>query len=638
MCGIAGFVDFKKQSSEDTLRTITDKMVYRGPDDAGYFFEQRSEYSLGLGQRRLSIIDLSANGHQPMFYEHLSIVFNGEIYNYVEIREELLQLGHKFISNSDTEVILKGFYSWGESIVDKLIGMFAIAIFDNKAEELYLIRDRAGVKPLYFFHNNNQLVFASELKAILAYPNLKIELDDDGLAHYLTLGYVPAPYSIVKGVQKLRPGNILHFNLNKNTCTQKPYWDIINFYNKPRLNITYDQALLKLEKLFLSAFQYRLVSDVAYGIFFSGGYDSTAVTAMLQANSKVKFRTFTIGFSEAEVDESRHAAKLADYIGTEHTTFICTEQDALDIVEELPVIFDEPISDNSCIPTYLLSKITKQHVTVALSADGGDELMGGYDKYYANLSLYQLLEKTPTFFKGLGRLLLNVVESLGLHKAMKNGNARIENLRLLLSDNKSEAIATKIQAKLFTQKELSNLLQTPTVFDASKTAFADFSKLNDSLELLNKLYAVDYKTFMVDDILVKVDRAAMAVSLEGREPLLDHRIAEFLAQLPVEYKFRNGLRKSLLKDIVHKYVPKEMIDRPKQGFVIPLDKWLRNDLAYLLDKYLSEEKILQSNIFKYSEVLAIRSKFEAGSTSDSDRLWRILILQMWYFQYMHNEA
>jgi asparagine synthase (glutamine-hydrolysing) len=637
MCGITGFIDFTKSLREDDLKIITDQLSYRGPDDAGYLFERNDEYFIGLGHRRLSIIDLSSNGHQPISFEHLTIVFNGEIYNYVEIREKLISQGLTFTSNSDTEVILKGYYTWGSKVLDHLVGMYAFAIYNHQTHKLSLFRDRAGVKPLYYSINNDYLIFASELKAILKHPKFQPMLSKQGITQYLTLGYIPAPFSIFENVFKLKQGHYLDYSIIEKSCNLNCYWNILDYYNKPRLNLSYDEAKLELEKLFLSAFNYRLVSDVDYGIFFSGGYDSTAVAAILQANSDVKFKTFTIGFNDNEYDESSHAKQIAKLIGTEHKEFFCTEKDALEIVERLPEIFDEPISDNSCIPTYLLSKITRQYVTVALSADGGDEQFGGYDKYYANIGVYKKLLSLSRIYKKLLLLPLYIIEFFGIYKLINNGNARIENIKSILKVGYAEALATKIQAKLFTQSELDSLIKQSSVFNLNDTAFDEINQLDPSLEMLNKLYAIDYKTFMADDILVKVDRAAMAVSLEGREPMLDHRIAEFAAQLPVSYKYRNGVRKSILKDVVHKYVPKEMMDRPKQGFVIPLNKWLKNDLSYLLDKFLSREMINKSDLFNYEEILKIQEKFTRGSSSDADRLWRILILQMWYIKYMGNE-
>jgi asparagine synthase (glutamine-hydrolysing) len=637
MCGITGFIDFSKSLKETDLKIITDQLSHRGPDDAGYLFVENEYCNLGLGHRRLSIIDLSSNGHQPISFEHLTIVFNGEIYNYAEIREKLIDLGLSFSSNSDTEVILKGYYAWGPKIVDHLIGMFAFAIYNSKTQKLSLFRDRAGIKPLYCTITDEHLIFASELKAILQHPHFVPKLSQQSISKYLTLGYIPAPFSIFENIFKVKPGHYLEYSIIDKQFDLHSYWNILDFYNKPRLQLSYDEAMKELESLFLSAFKYRLVSDVDYGIFFSGGYDSTAVAAILQANSDIQFKTFTIGFNDSEFDESNHAKQIAKLIGTDHTEFFCTEKDALEIVERLPEIFDEPISDNSCIPTYLLSKITRQYVTVALSADGGDEQFGGYDKYYANLEVYKRLLNLPSFFKKLLLIPISVLDFLGVHKFITNGKARFDNIKSILRDDYSGALSTKIQAKLFTQSELDALMKNSSVFNVENTSFTEMSQLNPSLEMLNKLYAIDYKTFMADDILVKVDRAAMAVSLEGREPMLDHRIAEFAAQLPVSYKYRNGVRKSILKDIVHKYVPKELMDRPKQGFVIPLNKWLNNDLAYLLDKYLSLDMINKSGLFNHQEIIRIKDRFKAGSSSDADRLWRILILQMWYFKYLSNE-
>ncbi|HEY0771084.1 MAG TPA: asparagine synthase (glutamine-hydrolyzing), partial [Sphingobacteriaceae bacterium] len=362
MCGIAGFIDYTKKADKATLKLITDKLSHRGPDDSGFFFEQNRTCNIGLGHRRLSVIDLSHNGHQPMFFNDLAIIFNGEIYNFKEIQHELFRLGYSFQSESDTEVIIKAFHAWGANMLKRFIGMFAIVIYDKKANKVWCFRDRAGVKPFFYSWNNGVLLFSSELKSIISFPNFSKKLNDDAVLQYTCIGYIPAPNTIFKNVYKLKPGTFICIDLISKQIDKECYWDIVDFANRPKLDISYEESKRQLEDLFRSAFNYRLVSDVKTGLFFSGGYDSTAVASILQANSSDKLKTFTIGFNDKEFDESVHAKKIARIIGTDHHEFICSEHDALAVIDQLPEIFDEPISDNSCIPTYLLSKLTRNEV------------------------------------------------------------------------------------------------------------------------------------------------------------------------------------------------------------------------------------------------------------------------------------
>jgi asparagine synthase (glutamine-hydrolysing) len=635
MCGIAGFFDHASVLNEQLLRQMTDAITYRGPDDSGYYFTKLGRTQIGLGHRRLAIIDLTAAGHQPMFRGDWMIVFNGEIYNYKAVRETLERLGQKFTTNSDTEVILAAFDVWGIESVHQFIGMFAFCIINSKKQKAWLFRDRMGVKPLFYAIKNSRLVFASELKVFMALPDQERKVDKEALFWYLKLGYVPEPFSMLQGVKKLKAGNYLEVDLTSLYIKEVEYWSIIEQFEKEKLKLTYEEAIEAFDKLSLDAFTLRLVADVPVGVFFSGGYDSTLVAALLQDQlSSQKLRTFTIGFAESTVDESKHAADVASHLQTDHTTLLCTEDDAINIIAKLPNYFDEPLSDVSCIPTLLLSQKTREHVTVALSADGGDELFGGYDKYFANWWVYEKVLSLPHFVRKTLGLVLRMVP-LGIWKILlPNAEVRIENLLLLSSsEGSTKGLVTKIQAALFSEKQIKGLLKAKPETDWRKTAFHSVATIVKHSSNQNTLLAVDAQTFMRDDILVKVDRASMAASLESREPLIDHRLVEFAARLPFNFKINNGVGKRILKDLVHKYVPSELMDRPKQGFIIPIDHWLRSKLKFLIEDHLSEASINSAAVFDYQEVEKIIHDFNKKIHGSADRLWRIIVFQIWLKHY-----
>jgi len=378
MCGIAGFCDFNKKLNYNNLVEMTDILHHRGPNDSGYSFYENECANIGLGHRRLSILDLTSHGHQPMQFEQFEIIYNGEIYNFKEIRVELELYQYTFTSDSDTEVIIKAYHKWGVKAVDKFNGMFSIAIYDNINDKLVLIRDRAGVKPLYYYKFDNLFLFASELKSFYNVKLFKKNINKDSVKEYLKFGYIPQPLSIFKNTYKLKAGNYLEYNLQTQILDIKTYWNIDKFYENEKLDVSFDEALHTTEELLKSSFNYRMVSDVPVGVFLSGGYDSSAVSAILQANTTSKIKTFTIGFKEEKYNEAVYAKKVAKHLGTEHYEHYLSKKDALDILPTLPEIYDEPFGDSSAIPTIMVSKFAKQHVTVALSADGGDELFSGY--------------------------------------------------------------------------------------------------------------------------------------------------------------------------------------------------------------------------------------------------------------------
>ncbi len=628
MCGIAGFIDFKKQGSAELLKKMSDTILHRGPDDSGHELFNTPQAQIGFGFRRLSIIELSALGHQPMQFEEagLTVIFNGEIYNYQEIRKDLEATGYTFKSHSDTEVILKSYAKWGVKCVERFIGMFAIAIYDSKNEKVILFRDRAGVKPLFYHHQNDLLLFGSELKIFHAHPQFKKQINFSALSLYFQRGYISAPHTIFENTFKLLPGHFLELDLKTKRVAEQKYWDVTDCYNQPKLNISFEEAKQETERLMLSAFQYRMIADVPVGVFLSGGYDSTAVTALLQKNSSQKIKTFTIGFEDPKFNEAHHAKNVAEYLGTEHHEHICTYKDALDIVAQLPHIYDEPFGDTSAIPTTLVSRMAREKVTVALSADGGDEIFAGYPKYFNAVARINQINQLPQLAQTIFSKLIPVAAHQDI--ATQNKWSKLKDYfetadSVKRFDIVSQAM-TFYETQLLFNKEITKL----------NTPFDEGSKLNHTNDLLSMFQATEYKTYMVDDILQKVDRATMSVSLEGREPFLDQRVIEFAAKLPPSFKYKNGIGKYILKEIVHDYVPKEMMERPKMGFGVPLETWLRKELKDLFLNVLNEETLRSQNIFNVERVLTIRDKYLQGQKVDFQRLSYLFLFQLWYSKWM----
>ncbi len=608
---------------------MTDTIVHRGPDDSGQMLYPSPNAQIGLGFRRLAIIELSALGHQPMEFEEagLSIIFNGEVYNYKEIRKELEALGYTFRSQSDTEVILKSYAQWGTDCVLRFIGMFAIAIYDRKKNKVVLFRDRAGVKPLFYSLHSTKILFGSELKVLLADKSFKKDIDFSALALYFQRGYISAPHTIFKNTYKLLPGHFLTVDLHTQQTLLQKYWDVTDVYNQPKLDIGYDEAKSEMEKLMQSAFQYRMVADVPVGIFLSGGYDSTAVAALLQKDSTQKIKTFTIGFEDPKYNEAHHAKTVANHLGTEHHEHICTYQDTLDLIAQLPGIYDEPFGDTSAIPTTLVSRMARQHVTVALSADGGDEIFAGYPKYFNAVKRISQLK----FLKGNKQSLSAQFFSL----LQANQNLDSQNKMSKLTDfasNGDDVARFDIISQAMSFYETQNLINKDIT--ALHTPFLDGALFNSSNDMLSKFQATEYKTYMVDDILQKVDRATMSISLEGREPFLDQRIIEFAARLPSSFKYKDQIGKYMLKDIVHQYVPKAMMERPKMGFGVPLEKWLRHELKELLMEVLNEKELKEQNIFDTAQVLQLRNNYIAEKPIEFQRLSYLFLFQLWYKKWM----
>ncbi|HFU76191.1 MAG TPA: asparagine synthase (glutamine-hydrolyzing) [Arcobacter sp.] len=628
MCGIVGFIDYNKKSEMSTLQKMTDVLHHRGPDDSGYSFSTHGNAHIGLGHRRLSIMDLSKHGHQPMLFQHWEVVYNGEIYNFKEIRESLKKDGFVFESDSDTEVILKSFDKWGLRAVDRFIGMFAFSIVNKEENKCYIVRDRAGVKPLYYYWKEGLFLFSSELKSLHEHPKFEKELNLDALAQYLQYGYILQPNSIFQNCFKLKAGHYLEVSLVSQEINEKKYWDVYEFYTKPLLELSEEEIISESEKRLKKAFHYRMVSDVPVGVFLSGGYDSSLVTALLQSDRRDKLNTFTIGFHEKGYDEAPYAKEVAQYLGTNHTEYYCTQEDAKKILPNLVEIYDEPFGDNSSIPTILVSQLARKDVTVALSADGGDEIFAGYSKHETILRFYNQYKKYPKFLKTAYALLLNSYGSVSKSYDLQR---RLDKRSDILKAN-SIIELFKSTSQHYKREEIDKLFRHPT--SDLKSAFDDGETVVDVKDELNKILAVDYKTYMNDNILTKVDRATMSTSLEGREPLLDHTIIEFMAQVDSKVKYKNKEKKYILKEITHKYLPKEMMDRPKKGFSVPLFTWFQDELKEYILHYLNKERLEREGIFNTELVLHKRDLYFEGKLTDINELWYILVFEMWYERWM----
>lgn len=632
MCGIAGFIDFKKASGTEVLRSMTDALTHRGPDDAGHEVYEAREATIGLGQRRLSILDLSPLGHQPMHFEHLTVDFNGEIYNFKEVRKELEEKGYTFSSWSDTEVILKGYHCWGLQVVQKFIGMFAIALYDRSKQQVIFIRDRAGVKPLYYYANNDVFLFGSELKALFPHPRFEKSIDTNALALFLQYSYIPAPHTIFHHTQKLLPGHCLTLDLQSKKQTVSKYWDVFDHYNGPKLQVSDEEAIEQTDRLLKSAYEYRMVADVPVGIFLSGGYDSSSVAALLQTGRTEKLKTFTIGFHENEFNEAPEAKKIAEYLGTDHTEWYLTSAEAGSVLDHLPEIYDEPFADNSTVPTVLVSKLARQQVKVALSADGGDEIFGGYHKFN---QAEKYTTRIPAGVQAVlsGTMSLLNPERIPYFNRKYNFATRYEKMKLIWR-SQDPVKAVKYISQYITETEAATFLGKG--FEKYHTFFEDGDKLEHNDGVTNRLLAVDYKTFLVDNNLVKVDRATMSVGLEGREPMLDHRVIEYLAKLPSHFKIRDGVNKWLLKEVVHRYIPKALMERPKRPFIAPLMVWFKEDLKEQLRYYLSERSLAKTGVFDPEPIVRMRDQYLAGRRVNYQKLWQVLMFQLWYNRWVEK--
>lgn len=619
MCRIAGFWDINanaQQATPQLLEQMRDALAYGGPDSAGSFWNDSPK--IGLGHRRLSILDLSEAGHQPMQSGHLWMVFNGEVYNFKQIRHELQALGYTFRTETDTEVLLKGFEAWGLDLFPRCRGMFALAIWDTLKQELWLVRDRLGVKPLFYTYQNGLFGFASELKSLFLLPNFDKSTQPQALAAYLQYGYVPAQHCFYQGAQKLAPATALRIDRHGAISTHQ-YWDIQGAYTHPMQLPDSEAGILEqLEAEIRESCGLRMVADVRVGAFLSGGIDSSLVVALTQAHTNQQLDTFTIGFEDAGYDESTFAAKIAQHLGTQHQQIICTEADMLAILPKLSSMYDEPFGDSSAIPTYLVSQLAKKQVKVSLSADGGDEIFGGYTKYETALNLFPKIQRLPAWAKGLGAKILQNINPFFLEKyasklpflsRYKNLSNKIPKLAQALS-------ATDLKTFFQAASVYANAPLLTSLLPDLQAIGANISPVQAAIDpqrQVSYMGLVDLCTYLEGDILTKVDRATMQQALEGREPLLDHKLVEFGLALPDHYKIRGQETKYLLRKILYKHVPPTLLERPKQGFAIPIDAWLRGQLAPELRAMTNDSLFLQKYGFAQPALEALISQFLKNS-------------------------
>ena len=632
MCGIVGFIDFRRTTGENELRRMSACLEHRGPDGEGIWVHEGPHATIALGHRRLSIIDLSTAANQPMHFDGLHIIFNGEVYNYNEIREALIARGHQFLTHSDTEVILHSWREWGTEAIHQWHGMFAVVLYDERTEELVFIRDRAGVKPCFYSLQDEVFLFGSELKSFVQHPRFRKEINREAVASYLQYGYVSHPHCIYRETWKLQPGHYLRLNLKTREQQIVQYWNVYDHYNKPKLKISLPEAVAQTETILQKAFQYRMVADVPVGVFLSGGYDSSCVTALLQKDSTEKIRTFTIGMTDEKLDEAPFAKQIARHLGTDHTEYYCTAKEALDIIPQLPFFYDEPFADSSAIPTMLVSRMARKQVTVALSADAGDEIFAGYNRYDYIARYGKKLSSIPAPMRKMAAAVMGSIssEQIPVLRNKANFHSRYDKLKNLLNDPSTDELLRNL-SQVFTGKEIARLFAQPV----SELSTAHRStELHDREDALSYMMAVDYQTYMVDDILQKVDRSTMSVSLEGREPFLDQDVIEWAAQLPSDYKYHNGQKKYILRQIVHKFIPKEIMERPKMGFGIPIASWLANELRPLVEEHLGEKALAAHGLFNVPEVRKEVIQFFNGRTEKHLKIWYLLQFQMWYKEWM----
>ena len=646
MCGICGYIS-KKRITEDELRIMNDTMVHRGPNDSGVaIYEGRDGYTIGLAHRRLSILDLSPLGHQPMYSANgrVSIVFNGEIYNFLELKEQLKDYPYK--STCDTEVILAAFLKWGIHMVDHIHGMFAIALYDRDTEDVYLIRDRIGKKPLFYWIDGENLVFASELKPIMKCPGFKGEIRRQLLPRYLYNQYIAAPDTIFKDVYKLEAGSVLKFK-NGNIKKWK-YWDIKEVYGRLSKDpvTSYEEAKEGLKERLRHSVAGRMIADVPLGTFLSGGYDSSLVTAIAQELSDKPVKTFCIGFDVPEYNEAKYAKEVAKHLGTDHTELYISEKEMFDLVSSIPQYFDEPFADNSEIPSMLVSKLAKNDVTVALSGDGGDEFFCGYN-IYDNVAQAQMLEIPGAIVNTLGKIPIgsgHLIDKMPFRVKVVAANRDPETKTQLVSAGyvkSAHAFITGVESLDVPMSAADYLATDYNHPENIAPVLYPMESMYDVSNFQIRRMLLDMDTYLPEDILVKMDRASMKYSLEARCPIMDTDVMEYSFRIPHKFKYAGGDKKHILKDIAYDYIPRELLDRPKTGFGVPMDAWLRGPLKEQLMDFSSTSFLKKQGVFDPDYVSAFINNYvvngDGGPSTGANYskiAWSFFIFQQWYSYYM----
>ena len=642
MCGLAGFLDRSSRKSElevqNLLNDMSNAIAHRGPDNKGFWNDLTS--GIGLAHRRLAILDLSHAGDQPMISisGRYILALNGEIYNHLDLREQLIaqkySLGWR--GNSDTETLLSCFEVWGvENTLKKTAGMFALALWDREQRVLMLARDRMGEKPLYFGWQGEGrsavFLFGSELAALRKHPSMKGTINRNALARYMRHNCIGGKQSIYQGIQKLPPGYLLTLSNSSSQPDLRAWWSLAEVVEQG-VSIPFigskNEAVNKVEKLLRNSVSQQMISDVPIGAFLSGGIDSSCIVALMQAQSSQPVKTFSIGFNEESYNEAVHAKAVASHLGTDHTELYVTAQQALAVIPKLPTLYSEPFADSSQIPTFLVSQLASEHVKVSLSGDGGDELFCGYNRYRMTDQLWQKLKHLPL---GLRRVLGNVIRSLPPNTWDQLGRP----LSIMRLGDKLHKGSTLLDKKSVTDlygAMVSHWDNPADLVIGGEENLGSFAGLQASFKGLNdveRMMATDMQTYLPDDILAKVDRAAMAVGLETRVPLLDHKLIEFAWSLPLEYKLRKGLTKWVLRQVLYRYVPPRMVDRPKMGFGVPIDQWLRGPLRDWAENLLSKNRLQQEGFLNPIPIIKKWNEHLSGKRNWQYHLWDILMFQAW---------
>jgi len=645
MCGFAGFLETSgaryPSGMEGVAREMNDTLRHRGPDDSGTWCDEAAGFV--VGHRRLSIVELSALGHQPMQSAcgRFVVAYNGEVYNFREIRGALEKAGYSFRGGSDTEVLLAAISAWGlEEALRRFVGMFAFALWDRQERTLSLCRDRFGEKPLYYGWSGSTFLFGSELKALRAHPAWRGEYDTGAVSLFLRFCYVPAPYSIYRGIRKLPPGTYLtlHGADPATPLEPRPYWsarEVVERGMGEPFRGTPAEAAEELDVLLRASVRQQMVADVPLGAFLSGGIDSSAIVALMQAQSTRAVKTFSIGFHESSFNEAVHAAAVARHLGTEHCDLYVSAAEAMEVIPRLPALYDEPFADSSQIPTFLVSRLARGSVTVSLSGDGGDELFGGYVRHQLGPRIWNGIRRLPTGVRrsagealaaipgGVWAALDGGARHLGPRMRQRNSGEKVLKLAAVLKAGNPDAIYRSLVAAWSDPRQAVRGVEPPaTLIDLPSEwpALTDFA---------SRMMYLDAMTYLPDDILVKVDRAAMGVSLETRVPFLDHRVFEFVWRLPPEYKIRGGVSKWLLRQVLYRYVPPALVERPKAGFAVPVGEWMRGPLREWAEGLLDPRGLEEGGVFDPGPIRRYWREHLAGTADRTLKLWPILIFQAW---------